>query len=190
PARSDRRTDRALGRQGVGPGARREGLRLARERAARGVMSAMEAVAEQNDLSRASLEDFREERSAGQPDWLARLRREGMHRFRSLGLPAPGDEAWKYTSVARIAGVPFREREHLRLKLSPASRVVRVARLKDVLASEPGLAEPRLARHADFQKSAFTALNTAFLTDGAFVRVERGAAVAQPILLDFFSDGE
>ena len=153
-------------------------------------MSAMEAVAEQNDLYRASLEDFREERSAAEPDWLARLRREGMDRFRALGLPAPGDEAWKYTSVARIASAPFRSQEDLRLELTSGQKGVRVARLQDVLASEPGLAEPHLARHADFRKSAFTALNTAFLSDGAFVHVERGAAVAQPILLNFFSRGE
>jgi Fe-S cluster assembly protein SufD len=150
----------------------------------------MEALAVSNDLSRASLEDFREERSGTEPDWLKRLRREGMDRFRALGLPAPGDEAWKYTSVARIASAPFRSQEDLRLELASGQKGVRVARLKDVLASEPGLAEPQLARHADFQKSAFTALNTAFLSDGAFVHVERGAAVAQPIMLNFFSRGE
>jgi len=150
----------------------------------------MEALAVSNDLSRASLEDFREERSGTEPDWLKRLRREGMDRFRALGLPAPGDEAWKYTSVARIASAPFRSQEDLRLELASGQKGVRVARLKDVLASEPGLAESHLARHADFRKSAFTALNTAFLSDGAFVHVERGAAVAQPIMLNFLSRGE
>jgi len=37
-----------------------------------------------------------------------------------------------------------------------------------------------LARHADFDTHAFTALNTAFLRDGAFVHVPRGVRVERP----------
>ena len=38
----------------------------------------------------------------------------------------------------------------------------------------PQLVEPHLARHADFKRNAFVALNTAFLRDGVFVYVPPG----------------
>jgi Fe-S cluster assembly protein SufD len=48
----------------------------------------------------------------------------------------------------------------------------------------------RLARAADFNENAFTALNTAFLEGGAFILVPAGAQVDVPLHLLFLSDGE
>lgn len=150
----------------------------------------MEALAQQNDLSRASLEDFREEISPDEPDWTRRLRREGMDRFQALGLPDAHNEAWKYTSVAPIARIPFRAGE-VNVRFEGGSGAgLRVGSLKDILASEPRLVQPQLARHADIGKSAFTALNTAFLSDGAFVHIARGNVIAQPIALTFTARGD
>src|SRR2546427_9628333 len=42
------------------------------------------------------------------------------------------------------------------------------------------LARTHLARHADWRDSAFAALNTAFLPDGAFVHVSAGCRAAAP----------
>ena len=42
--------------------------------------------------------------------------------------------------------------------------------------ARPGLVEPWLGRFAKFDRHPFVALNTAFLGDGAFVYVPRGAA--------------
>src|SRR5256712_10557481 len=42
------------------------------------------------------------------------------------------------------------------------------------------LARAHLARHADWRDSAFAALNTAFLADGAFVHVSAGCGRAPP----------
>jgi Fe-S cluster assembly protein SufD len=47
--------------------------------------------------------------------------------------------------------------------------------------------EPRLAKYAQFQKHPFTALNTAFIRDGAFVLLPRGATLEEPIYLVFVS---
>lgn len=47
--------------------------------------------------------------------------------------------------------------------------------------------EPHLARYANFQDEAFTALNTAFLSDGAFIYVPRGDVVNEPIHLLFIA---
>jgi Fe-S cluster assembly protein SufD len=45
--------------------------------------------------------------------------------------------------------------------------------------------EPHLGKYAQFQKQAFTALNTAFIRDGAFVFLPRGTALEEPIHLVF-----
>ena len=55
-------------------------------------------------------------------------------------------------------------------------------------ARTPGVIEPHLGRHADFQSNAFTALNTAFFEDGVLVRIPKGAILGEPINLVFLSD--
>jgi len=50
------------------------------------------------------------------------------------------------------------------------------------LASDETIAA-HLARHAAFDQRGFVALNTAFLTDGAFVHLAKGAALRKPVHL-------
>ncbi len=173
----------------------------------------MEAIARENDLYNASVESFAQMRFAGEPLWLAGLRREAFERFTALGFPTTKNEEWKYTSVGPIAKTPFRPADgqpRLRDTSHPvslpggeASRFVFVngrfapelskakdgpavfRSLREVLAENPELLEPHLARHAGFEKSAFSALNTAFLADGAFVRIPRGTILEEPIHLIF-----
>ncbi len=52
------------------------------------------------------------------------------------------------------------------------------------------LARTHLARHARWRDSAFAALNTAFLADGAFVHVPADVTVAQPLEVVFLSTGQ
>jgi Fe-S cluster assembly protein SufD len=47
--------------------------------------------------------------------------------------------------------------------------------------------EPHLSRYAEFERNAFTALNTAFLHDGALIVVPRNVAVAAPVHLLFIA---
>ncbi|MDT5121212.1 MAG: Fe-S cluster assembly protein SufD [Acidobacteriota bacterium] len=47
----------------------------------------------------------------------------------------------------------------------------------------------QLARTADYNENAFTALNTAFLSSGAFLLIPKGVQVESPIHLLFISDG-
>lgn len=67
-----------------------------------------------------------------------------------------------------------------------------VADLAWVLASHPEWAEPHLGHHASHKDQAFTALNTAFIQDGAFIHVKKGRTADGPIHLVFVSttDGE
>jgi Fe-S cluster assembly protein SufD len=65
---------------------------------------------------------------------------------------------------------------------------VRVADLGSAWATEGELLERHLTRVADFESHAFTALNTAFLRDGAVVHVAKEMVVERPIHLLFVSD--
>src|SRR5205807_5090633 len=52
-------------------------------------------------------------------------------------------------------------------------------------AQRPELVERELARHADYQRDALTALNTAFIEDGAFIHLPAGTVLQAPIHLLF-----
>ncbi|HWG58201.1 MAG TPA: Fe-S cluster assembly protein SufD [Candidatus Acidoferrales bacterium] len=66
---------------------------------------------------------------------------------------------------------------------------VRVANLAAEIESHPRELEPHLGRYLNIQRDAFASLNTAFLEDGAYIRIRPGAALAAPIHLLFLSTG-
>lgn len=68
-----------------------------------------------------------------------------------------------------------------------APQGIRAGSLAEMLASDPRAAEPLLARLADSKKNIFTALNTAFLFDGAFIHIEKEKNAREPIQLVFVS---
>jgi Fe-S cluster assembly protein SufD len=67
---------------------------------------------------------------------------------------------------------------------------VRVNSLAKAIRSGIGRPERHLGKIAAFDDHAFTALNTAFIRDGAFVEIQADAVVDQPIHLIFVSEGE
>jgi Fe-S cluster assembly protein SufD len=72
---------------------------------------------------------------------------------------------------------------------SPGSlpRGARAASLAAVLAEEPESVRGVLASRARYEDRAFTALNTAFIRDGAYVHIPEGAILAQPVHIVFIS---
>jgi Fe-S cluster assembly protein SufD len=62
--------------------------------------------------------------------------------------------------------------------------------LADAMRSMPDLVQGHLARYADYQANAFTALNTAFIHEGAFVHIPDGVLVEEPIRLLFLSSSQ
>lgn len=64
---------------------------------------------------------------------------------------------------------------------------VRVRSLAALAGGGPGAAAARLGRLARFENRAFTALNTAFLQDGAVIEVDGGVVFEPPIHLIFVS---
>jgi Fe-S cluster assembly protein SufD len=64
---------------------------------------------------------------------------------------------------------------------------VTVGSLAQALSADPGFLEPHLARYADYHHDAFSALNTAFMEDGAFVHIPRGRVLEEPVHLLYVS---
>ncbi|MFB3813053.1 MAG: Fe-S cluster assembly protein SufD [Terriglobales bacterium] len=149
------------------------------------------------------------------PAWLRSRRREAFTRFWELGFPTIHDEDWRFTSVQPIANTAFQlapaapdvlttypfdgaacqivfVNGRFAVALSSVSALpsnVTVRSLADVLTSDGDEVEPHLARHEDFKHDAFTALNTAFIHDGAYVRIPRGVVLEQPIHILYISAG-
>ncbi|MGK2858679.1 MAG: Fe-S cluster assembly protein SufD [Thermoanaerobaculia bacterium] len=142
------------------------------------------------------------------------LRLGGLARFRELGFPTTKQEEWIYTNVAPIARTEFRlaERRSGLLDLTaiaPYSLADEAAlelvfvnghysdSLSRTLVPTPVTARSlaaMLAERADVvaphlvaQDGAFTALNTAFLHDGAYISIPEGRVIERPIHLLFIS---
>src|SRR5437867_979953 len=99
----------------------------------------------------------------------------------------------------KIAGFPFGSLAAIRLvfvnghfvpELSSTAGQnggIIISNLAAALVRDSGLLEKHLGRYAQGEDNAFTALNTAFLQDGAFVHVPPGKRVEAPIHLVFVS---
>ena len=67
---------------------------------------------------------------------------------------------------------------------------IHVGSLAAAIATGESAVERNLGRIAKFEQHTFTALNTAFVSDGAFIELAGDAVVDQPIHLLFISGGE
>jgi Fe-S cluster assembly protein SufD len=142
------------------------------------------------------------------------IREAAFARFTKLGLPTTQDEEWKYTSLAPLGQVRFelagkaavdgvdrwslgegaarlvfvdgRYRPELSSRVSGHGGAF-AGSLRVALAERPELVLKDLARHADWQRDALTALSTAFIEDGAFIHLPAGAVLEAPIHLLYLS---
>jgi len=76
-----------------------------------------------------------------------------------------------------------------RSSLDGLPKGVVIGGLLEALESHPDMVRQYLGQVADIESNPFTALNTAFFRDGAFVHVARNVVVEQPIQLVFVSSG-
>jgi len=74
--------------------------------------------------------------------------------------------------------------------LSSLPRGVRVKSLAAATDTDRSLIEPHLARHAGFDTDAFTALNTAFMTDGAFIHIPPAVVLDRILHMVFISTAQ
>lgn len=132
----------------------------------------------------------RELAAVGSPA-IHRLRKAAIARFAELGFPGPREEEWRFTPIAPLAQTPFapapsdQVANSCVLRTGALPKGVVVCALSEAMQKHTDLIESHLARHADWKKSTFTALNTAFLREGAFVYVPRGTVIDEPLFLDF-----
>lgn len=148
--------------------------------------------------------------------WLRALRAEALERANALAVPTTRDEDWRFTDLSpfyrlafrpapRPAGLPADQlRAHLgnadtsrlvfvdgayvpALSTAVSDPAVAVLPLSDALLRHADLVRDRLGRIAEIGADAFGAVNTAWLTDGAFVYVSRNRDVTRPVHLLFVS---
>ena len=165
----------------------------------------------------AEFEALKDRRPAG-PAGLEASRRLAIERFAALRFPTTADEEYRFTNVGPIASTPFDRApdqvavagadlaDHLygsataaelvfvngrfQLALSSVAAVpagLTVGRLAD-LAGAPDV-QNSLTAIASTDRSAFTALNTAFFDDAAIIRVDPRAVIETPINVVFVSTG-
>ena len=65
------------------------------------------ALKESEDIYLKDFRELEEREAATVPDWLNKLRSEGMRAFAEMGFPTTKLEDWKYCNVAPIAGIRF-----------------------------------------------------------------------------------
>ncbi len=157
------------------------------------------------------------QRLSSQASWLTALRREGYDQFAEAGFPTTHDEDWRFTNVSAIAQTRFelaRQQAPITTKdldrfgvsgfacclifingkYSPElSRVptmpkgVEIGNLAAQMAAGNAGVQEQLGKYLNFRRDAFAALNTAFIEDGAFVRIPRNTVIEEPIYLLYVS---
>ena len=142
------------------------------------------------------------------------LREKAIEHFAAAGFPTTKDEEWAFTNLASLTRINFDlaasaaapavlddyryglnglvfvdghfDPAHSQLNGLPDE--VYIERLS--IASDTIIVAAVLGQAATTEDEAFTALNTAFLQDGAVVYLYPGAVVEQPIHLLFVSTGQ
>jgi Fe-S cluster assembly protein SufD len=149
--------------------------------------------------------------------WLGERRAAALERANALTVPTTRDEDWRFTDITPLTRLPFRPAvaaprpgaRDLARFIVPEAAVrltfvdgtfapelsvnaglpygVVVTSLAAGLATHGSVIERHLARHAQFERDVFAALNTARLHDGALVWVARNQQCPTPVQLLFLS---
>ncbi len=141
----------------------------------------------------------------GTADSLSDLSQKAIECFAQTGFPKPKNESWKYTNVTPILGRTYQIAEAAQ---APAKGLDALdtpyvavfvngrfdpeqSRLDQVpegvcieslsTAAEKDVVQAHLGHHADFAEEPFTALNTAFIKDGAVITILAGIKLDHPI---------
>ncbi len=175
----------------------------------------MPAVAEELNTYLKIFEARAEDRSA-EPDWLVERRNRGMQQFAEQGFPTTKHEEYRYTNLAPIAKTAFQiagEGEVTLDDLDPflydeikGDRLVfvngrfvaslssinttaedAVTTIGALLANEPDVIEPYLARYSSERNNPLAALNGALFSDGPVIRIPAHDAWDAPVHLVFVS---
>lgn len=157
---------------------------------------------------------------ANQPEWLKNLREKAFSYFTENGFPTVENEDWKYTNVkalaanqwslisnrqesAKLSEFVFEESKHSVLvfrngifdkNLSNFEALTNAAVLSfsEASANENfhAILEAKLGSLVSYEKNGFTALNTAFIGEGAFLFIPKSVKIDAPIQFLYLTDEE
>lgn len=147
-------------------------------------------------------------------NWLQPLRIQAFDHVSAQHLPTRRDEEWRFTDISPLTQLVYRPAhpqcelrlsdltswllqeaknrlvfvdghyaEHLSV-IDDSSHLI-IGNLQALATSHATALESQLSRHASCEHNVFTALNTAFLNDGAIIIVPKHTVVAEPIHLLF-----
>jgi Fe-S cluster assembly protein SufD len=150
--------------------------------------------------------------AAGEPEWLARFRKQGLSRFAELGFPTRRSESWRYLDLQPLQKQPLLPAEPGTLAAVPPelgldgawARVVLVDGICNVAISRPlphgvwlGSMRRAISERPDLVRAAaandsgaehpFAALNAAFFADGFVLDIAPGVAIDTPIEVVHFA---
>ncbi|MCS2609891.1 Fe-S cluster assembly protein SufD [Halomonas dongshanensis] len=158
----------------------------------------------------------RSQARGAEPTWMAARRQAGAARFDALGFPTRRDEEWKYTDVRAIAQGNFALADDADFSPAKAATLtlpldahrltfvdgifasalsdleglpqgVQLAPLSRALADNHEAVGGPLGRLTGVEFSPFSALNMAFVEEGAVIRIAPGTVVEKPLILQFLS---
>lgn len=140
---------------------------------------------------------------------IAALRDDAAASYRGVGMPHPKIEAWKYTRLKDLEALPFSRAAGVglvpdtvggaglaalsarivlvdgrfvpELSVLPTVAGVSVASLSSCLEAGEAAVVAILDRDVDFSQAPLAALATAYLDDGAVIKVADGVSVPKPI---------
>lgn len=145
------------------------------------------------------------------------IRRTALATFKELGFPTTKHEEWRFTNVKPIATREFQPATRTQSGVSadsirpfsfstpnrlvfvnglfarelssagPLQKGMVVDSLSSAIKKNAAMVEQHVARYAPFGDNAFTALNTAFVRDGAFVVIPDAQRLEDPIHLLFLA---
>lgn len=152
--------------------------------------------------------------TAGEPEWLARFRQQGLSRFAELGFPSRRSENWRYldlqplekhpmlpAAMAEPMGVPAAlalDGVGLRLVLVDGRFAPELSRLDLPEGVWLGSTTAAITKRPDLASAIavdggaahpFSALNAAFFADGFVLDVAPGAALDRPIEIFHIASG-
>ncbi len=152
-----------------------------------------------------------------EPGWLSSLRRSALATFDSLGFPSMKNEDWHFTNTAPIAGrkfttagdgsivsadalsrIGYGQDWHTivfvngRIQVQPDTDTLpaglSITTLGAEIESDSDLIKRHFSKLATPESGSFTALNAAFASDGAVIRLAADTVVDKPVHLVFVSD--
>ena len=160
----------------------------------------------------------RAKKRRSEPDWLVERRNRGMQQFAEQGFPTTKHEEYRYTNLAPIAKTPFRIADGGTVTLDdlapflyneikgdrlvfvngqfsrPLSSVTdlkaSITTTGFLLADNPAVIAPHLARYSTERNNPLAALNSALFSDGAVVRIPEYSAWEAPVHLVFVSTAD